>query len=308
MTLEEELGALLRTVGLAQRQRHAMTRRLGWDGSPPGTLAEAGKTAGYTRERVRQLEERVTSRVAAEAPELPLTRAALAVVGQAAPASRTEVAELIAEQGLNDRPFDAAGVLAAAELAGIDVEVVARPRVVLRRSDVVLEPVVAQVARSLVARDGATRTPAVASLTGLSARRVRRLVELDDGVTWLECGDDWLTIEPLGGTVGSALRKLVGAFPGSEPERVRAALDVELPLEVVACLIRSVATDVADALSTTERLLVDAIRADGGTSPTNRVTRAGEHAGVRRPTAAVCLSRSPLFRRVERGRWALAVA
>src|SRR5581483_4367175 len=188
MTLEEELGALLRAIGLAARQRSAITRRLGWDGAPPGTLAEAGKTVGYTRERVRQLEERVTARLSAERPELPVTRAAMALVRKAAPATRREVAELLAEQGLSEQPFDAAGVLAAAELAGMDVEVVARPRVVLRRSDLVLEPVVAQVARTLSLQHGATRTAAVAALTGLSSRRVRRLAELADDILWLDCG------------------------------------------------------------------------------------------------------------------------
>src|SRR5947209_3389531 len=178
MTLEEELGGLLRAIGLASRQRRAVARRLGWDGGAPGTLADAGATTGYTRERVRQLEERTVERIARARPALPVTEAALAVVGEAAPAAREDVAQLLVDRGLNGRPFDAAGVLSAAALAGISVDVIAGPGAVFRRDDVVINPVVAHVTRKLVARDGATTPAAVAELTGLSRRRVRRLLEL----------------------------------------------------------------------------------------------------------------------------------
>src|SRR4051794_11141290 len=83
--------------GSAARQRRAVARRLGWDGGGPATLADAGAANGYTRERVRQLEERVVDRVGAARPELPVTRAALTVVRDAAPATHAEVADLLAE-------------------------------------------------------------------------------------------------------------------------------------------------------------------------------------------------------------------
>ena len=40
-----------------------MVDRLGWNGSPPITLEEAGQRLGITRERLRQLQERVTNRL-----------------------------------------------------------------------------------------------------------------------------------------------------------------------------------------------------------------------------------------------------
>ena len=57
MTLECELGELLHAAQFNSRQRRAVARRLGWDGGPPTTLADAGAWEGYSRERVRQLEE-----------------------------------------------------------------------------------------------------------------------------------------------------------------------------------------------------------------------------------------------------------
>jgi hypothetical protein len=304
---------VLVATGFASRQRRAVARRLGWDGGRPGTLAEAAKTAGYTRERVRQLQSAFTERAAQLQPPLPVTRAALALVGEATPASRHELAVLLADEGLSARPFDVGGVLTAAEVAGLDVDVVIEPDAVLRRDDTVLAPVVGQVARTLLARGGATTPAAVAELTGLSRRHVRRLLELDPDVRWLPVGGRWLTIEPLVGPVGSALRKLVSVSRDAEPAHVQRALAtlrpaVDLPLDIVTELWALVAAEVLDdELSTTERVLVDAMREEGGLFRVGAGAARLEERGIARTTTAVCLSRSPVFRRAARGRWALAV-
>ena len=80
MTLEQELDRLLTAARLNGRQARAVSRRLGWDGHGPMTLAAAGGAEGYTRERVRQLEDRLRRHVERHAPALPLTAAALRVV------------------------------------------------------------------------------------------------------------------------------------------------------------------------------------------------------------------------------------
>ena len=77
---------------------------------------------------------------------------------------------------------------------------------------------------------------------------------------------------------------------------------------VVAQLLSLVLTDgIESELSATEWLLVDAMRGGGGVARLRHTLDALEEAGLARGTAAVCLGRSPLFRRVERGVWALAV-
>jgi hypothetical protein len=312
-TLEAELGGLLAATGLAWRQRRAITRRLGWDGERPGTLAEAARLTGYTRERVRQLQAVFGERAARLRPALPVTRAALELVGSAAPASRGEVATLLAAEGLSERPFDVGGVLNAAAVAGLAVDVVVAPEAVLGREDTVLAPVVGRVARRLLERSGATTAAAVAELTGLSRPRVVGLLELDADVRWLETDGHWLTAEPLGGPVGSALRKLVSVSRDASSYNVQRALAslrpaVELPLPVVAELFALVAAEgVEDELSTTERLLVDATRAEGGVFRVAEAAPRLEAHGVARTTASVTLSRSPVFLRRARGRWTLAV-
>src|SRR5712691_10435575 len=115
MTLEEELAHLLTAARLDIRQARAVRRRLGWDGHGPTTLAAAGGAEGYTREGVRQLEGRLRRHVERHAPALPLTAAALRTVENAAPAARTDLARLLAAEGIAERPFDPAGVLLAAE-------------------------------------------------------------------------------------------------------------------------------------------------------------------------------------------------
>lgn len=300
MTLEQELGGLLQAVGLRARQRQAVARRLGWDGGAPSTLLAAAETVGYTRERVRQLEERVEHAVPALRPSLPLTQAAVHIVGGMAPAPRDEVGRALAEAGLSAKPFDPEGVLAAARLAGLDVDLVAHARSVLRRSDVVLEPVVVQVAKSVVARDGAATAETVADTTGIPRRRVRRLLRLAHDVAWLACGGDWFTVLPIGGP----LRKLVRAFPDADAASIHRALGATVPVEVVACL--AAAAEPVE-LSETEELLLETLRREGGEVRVAHAIEHAERAGIRSRTAAVCLSRSPLFRQAGRGRWALAV-
>jgi Sigma-70, region 4 len=297
MTLEEELGGLLATLGLAARQRRAVSRRLGWDGRPPGTLADAGDACGYTRERVRQLEERAIDRVARTRPRLPLTSAAVALLSDATPTPRTDAAVLLAERGLSRDPFDPAGVLHAARLAGIAVDVVARRRTVLRHDDVVLSPVVETISRKLARRDGAATPTAVAALTGLRELRVRRLLELGGEVRWL-ADTGWFTFLPFTGAVAAMVRKLLAADASARD------LQLALPLDVTEALLALVPRG---RLSDTEHAVVAALRQEGGSASVRSLTRLVEPTGVTRTTLAVCLSRSPLFRRVERGRWALAI-
>jgi Sigma-70, region 4 len=114
MTLEGELNDVLRAARLDEKQRRAVSRRLGWDGRPPTTLAAAGAGEGYTRERVRQLEQRVLEHMERTRPALPLAAAALAAIHTHAPASRGELTRTLMEARLTERPFDPLGVLRAA--------------------------------------------------------------------------------------------------------------------------------------------------------------------------------------------------
>jgi hypothetical protein len=122
--LEEELAGLLRAAKLKDRQARAVAARLGWDGKGACTLAVAAATEGYSRERVRQLEERVRTHVREVEAPCNSTKSALRLVEELAPIPSHEIGFHLALAGLSRRPFDVTGLLSAAQVLGIDHRVV----------------------------------------------------------------------------------------------------------------------------------------------------------------------------------------
>jgi hypothetical protein len=123
-TLEEELGGLLRAAKLHDRQARAVAARLGWDGKGVSTLAVAAASEGYSRERVRQLEERVRTHARDVKAPCKSTRVALRLVEELAPISTDEIGFYLARAGVSRHPFDVSGLLSAAEILGLDHRVV----------------------------------------------------------------------------------------------------------------------------------------------------------------------------------------
>jgi hypothetical protein len=119
-TLEHELEELLRAAKLADKQARAVAVRLGWDGRGASSLATAAATEGYSRERVRQLEERVR----ANAPSLEArpahTEAALRLIEELAPIATGDVGAHLVLAGISRRRFEFSGLLRAAEILGVD--------------------------------------------------------------------------------------------------------------------------------------------------------------------------------------------
>jgi hypothetical protein len=122
--LEEELADLLRGAKLKDRQARAVAARLGWDGKGACTLAVAAAAEGYSRERVRQLEERVRAHARRAAASYTSTRTALRLVEELAPIASHEIGFHLALAGVSRRPFDVTGLLSAAQILGIDHRVV----------------------------------------------------------------------------------------------------------------------------------------------------------------------------------------
>jgi hypothetical protein len=186
VTLERELGALLTAARLGPRQARAVAARLGWDGAGGATLADAGEREGYTRERVRQLEQRVVAYARRVSPRVPLVERALAVIASAAPARRSAVGLALRDAGLARRPFDPAGVLNAARLLGFDPPFAVDDALVLfeGRGD---ESVTALTAARRLSRSfGPVCAADVASELGAPARDVERLLRLRDELVELE--------------------------------------------------------------------------------------------------------------------------
>lgn len=116
LSLGEELYGVLVSL-ISARYARALQRRFGWDGAPAGTLEVAAQVAGVSRERVRQVQARLTSRLAALGGAwTPVLDRALAVLGRCGGCDAQELARRLRARRISDRPFTRAALLRAEEL------------------------------------------------------------------------------------------------------------------------------------------------------------------------------------------------
>jgi hypothetical protein len=324
--LEDELNDVLRSARLDAKQRRAVARRLGWDGQGPTTLSRAAATEGYTRERVRQLERRVILHVERTRPRLEFTEAALDAVHAAAPAWRGHLARMLSRAQIAAEPFDPLGVVRAAELSGIPVNLLEQGGLVLQNEQARLGEEAMQLAHRLVVRDGAAAVSAIAKRLTVRPGRVQGLLEFRDDITWLDEQHEWLVVSAARTRAATAVRKMLSLAPkltladvGGGLDRQR--LDVKLPYDVlrslcaaydwlnfdqvadVVSLVRPL--DPVRTLSPLERLLVGVFQAEGPVLGFTQAVRLAEAAGMNPASAGVYLSRSPVFQTVSRGRYVI---
>jgi len=291
-----EIHSLLQRVGFDERQQRAVRRRLGLDGRAPSTLQGAADECGYTRERVRQLEYRLRAYVGTKQPQLPATTAALVALETAAPT----------------RSDTATSLLRIAEVTGIPCELVEHHGAILRAQDVHRFDRAYHAARKLVERHGATTAADVSARIGA---RADAFLAADPRIVCLDAA--WLTTPVNRCPVERALRKLLPVTGSLGLDDLADALGTPLPLHVLSAVCaridgvavvgaRVFATERSRRrLSGSEDVLVRIFH-DRGPVVTTRVLLAeAEERGVRPQTAAVSLSRSPLFQRVGRARHAL---
>jgi hypothetical protein len=328
-TLEQELTGVLTGARLDGRQARVVSRRLGWDGHGPTTLAAAGGAEGYTRERVRQLEDRLKRHLATGTTPLPLTEQALRIVEAAAPSPRPDIARTLMAQGISTRPFDPAGVIMAAELAGLQVGVLELDGLVVSKDAAAVPERAISLARALVARHGAT---SVSELTrrlqdsGLSAAALRRLLEHRGEVTWLDQRREWLVVPSKNSRAGTGLRKMLSiarslSLADIDEGLRRSARPVTLPRTILRSMCETfdwlavdrrsdavtatVPLDPARTLSPLERELVRIFRTDGPVLAFARAVQLASEAGINPTSAGLYLTRTPVLQTVARGRYAV---
>jgi hypothetical protein len=117
--LEDSLLELLALIiGPSQPRLNAIADRLGWRGSKPTTLQDAGDSVGITRERVRQIEKRVRDRLVNRAVLLPKLDLAITLLEAATPLSESDAAKLLAERKISRRPFSPISIIELSNLLG----------------------------------------------------------------------------------------------------------------------------------------------------------------------------------------------
>jgi hypothetical protein len=224
LSLEAELATIAEHAEPGRTAQIAI-RYWGWDGRGGATLEATGREfGGITRERVRQLCERLATRIRSAAageetveraggagpatpiPAPALERALLQAAG-AAPTTAQDLARRLADQHVAARPFDPHGLLTAAGVLGHQapfiLETVKDVRVILpdppdpTADTAAAIAVVVDAARAIVRRAGAARvrdvtgrvvgTPAVWVDDDLVTAVVS---ELEDFL-WLERRSGW---------------------------------------------------------------------------------------------------------------------
>ena len=205
--LEAELAEIAENAEPGRTAKLAV-RHWGWDGQGGATLEVTGReVGGITRERVRQLCERLAARLGESAPAAPALDRALVLAAHAAPTTAHDLARRLADERVAFRPFDPAGLLSAAAALGREptftLETVKDVRVVLPdppdpgTDTVAVIGVVVDTARAIVRRAGAAR---VSEVTGRVAAELAVWVEDDlvtavvsepDDFAWLERRTGW---------------------------------------------------------------------------------------------------------------------
>jgi hypothetical protein len=286
LTIEDELEAILMTLTKTETQRAALRRRFGWDDLPPGTLEDAAKVIGVTRERIRQIESKFKKRI--EYSWTPALDRALHIVSGMRFATAREVQDGLREANLTRTDFPLASLIRAAQLFGREVPAVAERDGVLAPADFTKALADVQtVARRLTEHWGTTT---VAELTSVLAEKgaaldedvVRRSLAMIDDVRFLDDEHNWFWISgskrnrllnyvqkimSVAGTIGlSELRDGVGRshrMRGFRPPRdvlARLCADTGLyKVEDDRVLGTAELPDWHDVLSGNEQLLAEAL-------------------------------------------------
>lgn len=114
--LDEALLDLVQRVVSAQHVE-AIAMRLGWDGLGGATLEEAGKTAGVTRERIRQIQIRLEEALKT-VTYFPALDRAIEALDRAADSFEPDAASLLRREEITFDKFLPAGVVSAAKMLG----------------------------------------------------------------------------------------------------------------------------------------------------------------------------------------------
>jgi hypothetical protein len=217
LSIEAELATIAEMAEPGRTAQIAL-RHWGWDGRGGATLEATGREfGGITRERVRQLCERLATRIRSTASDMgaartlpipaPAFERALLHAAGAAPTTAQDLARRLADERVAARPFDPEGLLTAARILGHEapfiLQTVRDLRVVLpsppdpTADTAAVIAAVVDASRALVRRSGAARirdvTGRVAATLAVWADDdlVTATVSALDDFVWLERRTGW---------------------------------------------------------------------------------------------------------------------
>jgi hypothetical protein len=123
-TLGQSLNGYLQALtGFDGKKLEAFSSRFGLTGRPPVTLQAAASMIGVTRERIRQIETKITKLLPPHPVLMPALDAAISLLENNAPIDAETFGRLLVTSGLNREPFHPRALLSAAEMTGRIVNV-----------------------------------------------------------------------------------------------------------------------------------------------------------------------------------------
>ncbi len=203
--LEAQLGGFLRALSRFEGERlQALIDRFGWGGAPPITLEEAGERLGITRERVRQMQEKVTSRLKAIPfpVYMPGLDEAVRLLAEGSPLGVEAAIALLKETGVSAGAFHPECVIAAAVVCGrkpaISLQTIKRKTSVvaseLRYADAILSVAYRQAHASGASNIGEVVAEMTAAGITIDSQGVREALREFSEVAFVE--DEWFCHRP----------------------------------------------------------------------------------------------------------------
>ena len=199
MTLEEEFRALIANVG-SERNQQIIVQRFGWDGSEGATLQEVGDSLKLTRERVRQVCNRLTKQLEGKSFFAPALDRALKFVSHHIPESADAIELRLTDEGLAKAHFRLEGILNAAELLDRNIPFaitkVGGKRFVLAPNMEKIMNVITQTARRAIEHWGVTT---IADVAAQAAERADVSIDVDLVRNVLSEKEDFRWLDEMGG-------------------------------------------------------------------------------------------------------------
>jgi hypothetical protein len=341
--LEAELAEIAERAEPGRTAQLAV-RHWGWDGRGGATLEVTGRElGGITRERVRQLCDRMSRRLRRENAPAPALERALVLAAHAAPTTAHDLGRRLADDHISAQPFDPAGLLTAAAVLGRDatfaLETVKGVNVVLpsppdpASDTIAVIAAVVDTARAVVRRSGAAR---VGEVTGRVAADlavwvddalVTAIVSEPDDFVWLERRTGWFFLPSVAkNAVVSRVAKVL-SITGSVrlhdlhagirrdermrefvmPEYILGELCERLPgVEVAGDLVVAAPrVRPEDVLETTELTLLHALVQAGGEADRHHLEHACLAAGMKLSSFNNRIAYSPIVTELGQGRYGL---
>ena len=159
----------------------ALIDRFGWGGKPPVTLEDAGKRLDITKERIRQIQNKIYRKFPEHPLYLPQLRHAIAGLNSIAPVKSAEASLYLKSGGITADAFHPKSVIAAAADCGIecpiDIRKVRGDKFVVAKKEKAVAEFLLKIARKQAGASGATNVSEV--VEQLQQTQLIQLIEVE---------------------------------------------------------------------------------------------------------------------------------